>query len=189
VLLGGNGKVWVRASSSDTELESMSAMLPEYIVAPALLLPFTVGAGDKLTLKNGKPATYSYRGGVTATYQYDAKGPSAVEITVAGTKYLATRVSLSASSADASNFTIRSKKGASARLASLSGSLLGPSDSHVSATAGGRGVSGKGMKLNDGGNYDAVLTLEQRDEKWNARLEGALTKFQQEGKVGKEGRE
>lgn len=189
VLLGGNGKVWVRATSVDTELETMSAMTAEYAVVPALLLPFTVSASDKVTTKNGRPATYAYRGGVTATYTFDSKGPSVVDVTVAGTKYTATRTSLSSSNADASNFTIRSKQGASARLAKLSGNLLGPSDSHVSATAGGRGVSGKGMKLNDGGNYDAVLALETRDEKWRAKLDGALTQFQQEGKVGKEGKE
>jgi hypothetical protein len=189
VLLGGNGKVWVRTTSGDTELETMSAMTPEYAVVPALLLPFTVSASDKVTAKSGKPATYTYRGGVTATYTFDSKGPSAIDVTVAGTKYTATRTSLTTSAADASNFAIRSKKGASARLAKLSGNLLGPTDTHVSATAGGRGVSGKGMKLNDGGNYDAVLALETRDEKWRAKLDGALTQFQQEGKVGKEGKE
>lgn len=188
VLLGGSGKVWVRTNNVDTELETMSAMTPEYAVVPALLLPFTVSVTDKVTTKNGKPASYTYRGGVTASYQFDAKGPSIVDVTVAGTKYTATRTSVSTSNADASNFTIRSKKGASARLAKAT-SLLGPSDSHVSATAGGRGVSGKGMKLNDGGNYDAVLALETRDEKWRAKLDSALTQFQQEGKVGKEGQQ
>ena len=42
------------------------------------------------------------------------------------------------------------------------------------------------MKLNDGGNYDAVLALETRDEKWRAKLDGALEEFQKEGNVGKE---
>jgi hypothetical protein len=189
VMLAGNGKVWVRTGSSDTPLETMSAMTPQFAVVPALLLPITVGSPDSVTTKGGKLATYTYRGGVRATYQFDAKGPSVIEVTVAGTKYTATRTSVSASTADASNFTIRSKQGASARLATLSGNLLGPSDTHVSATAGGRGVSGKGMKLNDGGNYDAVLALETRDEKWRAKLDGALTQFQQEGKVGKEGQQ
>lgn len=188
VMLGGNGKVWVRTTGSDTAFETMSAMTAQYAVVPALLLPFTVSATDTVTAKNGKPAAYTYRGGVTATYQYDPKGPSVIEVTVAGTKYTATRTAVSASTADASNFTIRSKQGASARLARAT-SLLGATDTHVSATAGGRGVSGKGMKLNDGGNYDAVLALETRDEKWRAKLDGALTQFQQEGKVGKEGQQ
>jgi hypothetical protein len=99
--------------------------------------------------------------------------------------YSATRTSLTSSNADASNFTIRPKKGAASRLARLSGDLLGPSDTSVAATAGGRGVGTKGLKLNDGGDYGAVAKLENRDAAWKDKLAPALDEFQKEGKVGK----
>ncbi|HJT16384.1 MAG TPA: hypothetical protein VJ853_03305, partial [Thermoanaerobaculia bacterium] len=99
--------------------------------------------------------------------------------------YIATRTSLTSSNADASNFAIRPKKGAASRLARLSGDLLGPSDTSVAATAGGRGVGTKGLKLNDGGDYGAVANLENRDAAWKDKLGTALDEFQKEGKVGK----
>jgi len=98
---------------------------------------------------------------------------------------LKTRTSLSTSSADASNFTIRPKKTAASKLARLSGDLLGPSDTSVAATAGGRGVGTKGLKLNDGGDYSAVEKLENRDAAWKEKMGSALSEFQKDGKVGK----
>ena len=103
-------------------------------------------------------------------------------------QYTLVRTSMTASNADASNFTVRPKKGASSRLASLSGDLLGPSDTSVAATAGGRGVGTKGLKLSDGGDYGAVEKLENRDAAWKEKLDTALTEFQKDGKIGK-GRE
>jgi len=99
--------------------------------------------------------------------------------------YTLTRTSLTPSNADASNFTVRPKKSASMRLARLSGDLLGPSDTSVAATAGGRGVGTKGLKLNDGGDYGAVEKLEDRDAAWKEKLSNALAEFQKDGKVGK----
>jgi len=99
--------------------------------------------------------------------------------------YTLTRTSLTSSNADASNFTVRPKKGASMRLARLSGDLLGPSDTSVAATAGGRGVGTKGLKLNDGGDYGAVEKLENRDAAWKEKLSNALAEFQKDGKVGR----
>jgi len=110
-----------------------------------------------------------------AAYKKDAKGP--VSIAIGG--YTLTRSSLSTSKADASNFAVRPRK------LSLA-SLLGPSQSTVSATAGGRGVGTKGLKLADGGDYAAVESLENRDAGWAEKLGDALTQFQKEGKVGKE---
>src|SRR2546428_3088619 len=89
---------------------------------------------------------------------------------------------------DVSISATRQKKGPPPRLARLSGDLLGPSDTSVSATAGGRGVGTKGVKLNDGGNYDAVAKLENRDATWHEKLDNALAEFQKDGKVGKNGR-
>lgn len=99
--------------------------------------------------------------------------------------YVATRTSLTSSNADASNFTIRPKKGSASRLARLSGDLLGPSDTSVAATAGGRGVGTKGLKLADGGDYGAVEKLENRDAGWKDKMGPALDEFQKAGKVGK----
>lgn len=100
--------------------------------------------------------------------------------------YKLTKLSSHSSNADASTFTIRPKKGAAQRLSRLSGDLFGPTSSSASATAGGRGVGGSGLKLKDGGNYDALTKLEERDAGWKTKLDDALTEFQKDGKVGKE---
>jgi hypothetical protein len=157
VFLGSNGKVWVRETGGDVELAAHKGGIEKNIV-PALL--FT---------------------DAKAKYTKDAKGPSAVEVN----GYKLARKSLATSNADASNFTIRPKKAASTRLASLSGGLLGPSQSTVSATAGGRGVGTKGLKLADGGDYAAVEAVENRDAAWKEKMDDALTAFQKEGKIGK----
>ena len=185
VFLGGQNKVWLRVTGGDTELESMNATTVENTTAPAILLPFTISPSMKVDVKDGKPSSYAYRG-ATATYKYDAKGPSIVEIASPDGKYTLTRTSLSTSKAAADTFTIRPKKSAGSRLARLSGDLLGSSDSSVSATAGGRGVGHEGMKLADGGDYAAVEKLEKRDAGWRAKLDAALAEFQKDGKVGKE---
>jgi hypothetical protein len=188
VLLGGSGKVWMRTTGGDVELASDKSTGPERIVLPALLLPYTISPADKAEAKDGKVSAYSF-GASKATYTYDAKGPLEINVTSGGVKYVLKRTSQSTSNADASNFAVRPKSGAGSKLSRLSGDLFGPSDTSVSATAGGRGVSGKGMKLNDGGNYDALLAVETRDEKWSAKMEQALDEFQREGKVGKGGKE
>jgi hypothetical protein len=187
VLLGGNGKLWLRESGGDVELATKKGGI-EQTVLPALLLPITSTPADKVDAKDGKLATYTF-GSSKATYTNDAKGPSQVEVTAGGTKYILKRTSQSTSNADKSNFAVRPKAAAGTKLARLSGDLFGSSDTSVSATAGGRGVSGKGMKLNDGGNYDALLAIENRDEKWAANMDTALAEFQREGKVGKGGQE
>jgi hypothetical protein len=181
----GQNKVWLRVTGGDTELESMNATNVENVTAPALLLPFTISASMKVEVKDGKPSIYAYRG-ATATYKYDAKGPSIVEIASPDGKYTLTRTSLSTSKASADAFTIRPRKSAGSRLARLSGDLLGSSDTSVSATAGGRGVGHEGMQLADGGDYAAVQKLEKRDAAWRAKLDAALAEFQKDGKVGKE---
>jgi hypothetical protein len=184
IFLGGNGKVWVRTTGGDVELATISSSKVENTVSPALLLPFTTSAADALDSKDGKPSSYSYRGS-KATYSYDAKGPLKIEVKSAGQTFTLTRTALTSSNADASNFTIRPKKGAASRLARLSGDLLGPSDTSVAATAGGRGVGTKGLKLNDGGDYSAVEKLENRDAGWKEKMGAALSEFQKDGKVGK----
>jgi hypothetical protein len=157
VFLGSNNKVWVRETGGDVELSTYKGAAKAFV--PALL--FT-------DLKAAK-------------YTKDAKGPSVVE--TGG--YKLTRTSLETSKADASNFAVRPKKGAASRLASISGGLLGPSQSTVSATAGGRGVGTKGLKLADGGDYEAVESIENRDAAWSEKMSDALAAFQKEGNVGK----
>jgi len=183
-LLGGNNTVWLRASGGDVELATISAATPETTTSTALLLPFTATKGDTREMKDGKVASYKFRG-AKATYSFDAKGPSRVDIDLGGQKYTLTRTSLSSSFADAATFAVRPKKGAASKLARLSGDLLGPSDTSVSATAGGRGAGTTGLKLKDGGDYAAVEKLEKRDKAWKAKLDDALTDFQKSGKVGK----
>ena len=184
VFLGGQGKVWLRTTGGDVELATINNTTIENAVAPALLLPFTTSAADDMESKDGKTSSYSYRGS-KATYMYDAKGPAKIEVRSGGQTYTLTRTSLTSSNADASNFAIRPKKSAASRLARLSGDLLGPSDTSVAATAGGRGVGTKGLKLNDGGDYSAVEKLENRDAGWKEKMAPALHAFQKDGKVGK----
>jgi hypothetical protein len=183
-LLGGNGSVWMRTSGGDVDLATISAARPETTTPAALLLPFSPTKTAGVVTKSGKVSTYKFRG-ATANYTWDSKGPSRVDIDLGGQKYTLTRTSMSSSSADASTFTIRPKKGAASRLARLSGDLLGPSDTSVSATAGAKGAGTKGLKLKDGGDYAAVEKLENRDAVWKTRLDTALTDFQKSGKVGK----
>ncbi len=157
-LAGRDGKVWVRESGGDVELAQYKG---EKSLVPALLLT-----------------------DAKAKYTKDAKGVSQVEMN----GLVAKRTSLATSNADASNFSIRPKKGAASKLARLSGDLLGPSNSKVSATAGGRGVGTKGLKLADGGDYAAVEAIENRDAAWAEKMSDALAEFQKDGNVGK-GRE
>ncbi len=161
VFLGSNDKVWVRESGGDVELSAYKGTGAEKSILPALLYT-----------------------DAKARYAKDAKGVSQVDVN----GYVLKRTTLATSSADASNFAIRPKKGAATRLAGLSGGLLGSSKSTVSATAGGRGVGTKGLKLADGGDYAAVEAIENRDAAWSENLGEALAEFQKEGKVGK-GRE
>jgi hypothetical protein len=163
VFLGTGGKVWLRTTGGDVDVSTISTSNIENTLASALLLPDTK----------------------QATYRYDATGANKVEVKTAGQSYTLTRTSLTTSNADASNFAVRPKKSASSRLARLSGDLLGPSDTSVAATAGGRGVGTKGLKLNDGGDYGAVEKLENRDAAWKEKLSTALTEFQKDGKIGK----
>jgi hypothetical protein len=185
IFLGGNGKVWVRGSGGDVELSADPGNGVEKIVVPALLLPFTTSSTDKVETPEGKPWSYSY-GTSHARYQHDARGVSRIDVTAGGSPYLVTRQTATDKTMDAALFTVRPKRAAASRLARLSGDLLGPSDKSVSATAGGRGVGGSGLKFADGGDYNALEKLEARDAGWKEKLSAALGEFQKDGKVGRE---
>ena len=161
VFIRTDGKSWMRSTGGDIELSTLKADMPERIVIPVLL------------------------GETTAKVESDAKGANKITIKSGSDTYTLTRSSIGSSNADASNFTVRPKKGASSRLARLSGDLLGSSDTSVAATAGGRGVGTKGLHLADGGDYDAVEKVENRDAKWQKNMDKALDEFQKSGKVGR----
>lgn len=165
VFIGTQGKSWMRATGGDVELSTVKADLPQRIIIPALLAP--------------------HGGTSTAKADSDAKGATKITIHSGSDTYTLTRISIASSNADASNFTVRPKKTASSRLARLTGDLLGPSDTSVAATAGGRGVGTKGLHLADGGDYDAVEKVENRDANWGRNLDQSLSEFQKSGKVGR----
>jgi hypothetical protein len=185
IFLGGSGRVWVRGAGGDVELSSYSGSGLEKGVVPALLLPFTTSAADKVETPADKPWSYSYAG-ARARYEKDARGVSRIDVTAGGSSYIVTRQSVTDRKMDAALFAVRPKQAAASRLARLSGDLLGPSDRSVSATAGGRGVGGSGLKFSDGGDYGSLEKLERRDAAWKEKLAAALGEFQKDGKVGKE---
>ena len=164
VFIGTGGKSWMRTSGGDVEVSTLKADMPERTVPTALLAPF---GGDS-----------------NAKVESDAKGATKITVKSGGDTYTLMRTSIASSNADAANFVVRPKKGAASRLARLSGDLLGPSDTSVAATAGGRGVGSKGLHLADGGDYDAVEKLENRDANWQKNLDRVLADFQKNGKVG-----
>jgi len=184
LFIGSDGKIWVRSGTGDLQLAEYRGAA-EKIIVPALLLPSTVSASDKLTFEKGKTATYAYNSGAPArvTYQYDAKGVSAATVTSGGKTYQLQRTSMAPGGSSAALYEVRPRKGAATKIARLSGDLFGPTDRSVSATAGGRGVD-KGPAFADGGDYEALSKLEARDDTWKENLEAALTEFQDEGNVG-----
>lgn len=183
VFIGSGEKVWVRAAGGDVELAQWKGGAEKDFV-PALLLPVTTTARDAVKLENGKPATYAF-GRSSATYSWDAKGPKAVEITSGSGKWMATRASVGKpSSTHASVFEVKPRRSATSRLAAMAGGLLGPADTSVAATAGGRGVE-KGGRFEDGGDYEALAKLETDDDEIDAALGEDLEEFQQAGKIGR----
>lgn len=136
----------------------------------------------------GDVQSKDYKGGVETSVVPGImkSGEKTAKLTLGG-GYVAIRTSIASKNIDASEFTLRPKKTATQRLARLSGDLFGSSTaSGASATAGGRGASGSGLKLKDGGDYDELAKLENRDAVWKAKLDAALAEFQKDGKIGKE---
>jgi hypothetical protein len=184
--IGSDSKIWVRQSSGDVDLATYRGG-NDKIVVPALLLPFTTSEGDKVELKSGKASTYSYKLGssVSAKYTWDAKGPSAITVAAGAKSYSVTRTSAQKLAAnDASLYAVHPKKGAATQMSKLAGNLFGKSDTSVSATAGPRGAGEKGLKFSDGGNYEAVKAIEDRDEASKQQMQQELLRFQKEGKIG-----
>lgn len=185
VFLGGTDTVWVRTTGGDVELAAYKGGLEKSLV-PALLLPVTTAASDKVEVKGGKVASYAFKAGaaVKATYKHDAEGVSQVEVAAGGKTYVLARSTLGRLTVnDPKMFAIRPRKAAATQIARLAGDLFGPSDPKVSATAGARGV-GRGPGFADGGNYDALVQLETLQQERATRMETALQEFQKAGKVG-----
>ena len=184
VFIGTQGTIWMRHTGGDVDVATLSATMPPRDVAQALLVAFGNAASSQTQSKDGKVSTFAY-GGAKATYAYDDKGASKITIKSGNDTYVVTRTSVAPTNAAASNFAVRPRKGAASRLASLSGGLLGPTDTSVAATAGGRGVGTKGLRLADGGDYESVEKIENRDANWAPKLDKALDDFQKSGKVGR----
>lgn len=183
VFVGSGEKVWVRAAGGDIQLAQWKGGEEKDFV-PALLLPVTTTSRDVVTLANGKPATYSFASS-KADYAWDEKGPKSVEIVSGAGTWTATRKSVGkASSTHASVFEVKPKRSATSRLAAMAGGLLGPADTSVAATAGGRGVE-RGGRFEDGGDYDALAKLETDDDEMEAALAEELEKFQEAGGIGR----
>ncbi|MFN2442245.1 MAG: hypothetical protein ABR517_06130 [Thermoanaerobaculia bacterium] len=181
VFIATDGKIWVRASGGDVAMNDWKGEGKQVI--PALLLPTTSTPRDKVDLAGGHPRSYAF-GDSVAAYRWDEIGPVTIEVKSGAQTWSLTRKSAVKASADPSLYEVRAKKGGLSRLARLSDNLLGPADTSVSATAGGRGVE-KGARFKDGGDYDALAAVETTDDEIDASLETELTAFQKEGKVGR----
>jgi hypothetical protein len=178
-LVGSNGKIWLKGSGGDEEFSKYRDTVGK-VVIPALLLPTTTAASDKVTAAANKVSAYNY-GASSAKYTYDAKGPQKIEVTAGATKYTLTRDSITpGTGAMASFYEVKPKTSKLAGLKGMAGSLLGPSDSSASASAGVKGVSEE-EAMEAGINLARVEALIARDEK---PVDAELKKFQKEGKVG-----
>jgi hypothetical protein len=185
VFLGGSDKVWVRTIGGDVELASYKGGIEKSLV-PTLMLPVMTAASDKVDLKDGKVSSYAFKAdaAVKAIYKHDSDGPSQVDVTTGGKTYSLSRSTLGKLTVnDPKMFAVRPRKAAPSQIARLAGDLFGPSDPKVSATAGARGV-GRGPGFADGGDYDALVKLEELQQERAARMEQALGEFQNAGKVG-----
>jgi hypothetical protein len=183
-----NGKIYVKGSSSDSELAAYKGS--EKSLVPALLLPITTSAKDKVTAAGSNVGSYIY-GSSTAAYTFDAKGASAIALNVGPQKYSFKRDSVAKATADATLFAVNVKASAGSKFAGLAKKATniaaGPSDSSASASAGASGVGKGGVVLDDGGDYDALDAILAADDAQDAAREKKLKKFQAEGKVGKAG--
>jgi hypothetical protein len=174
-----------------TLLTSSAGIRAEWSASGAPLVFLRVKGETWVRQTGGDVEFAGYKGGeeksiVPALMAADPSAEKVLKVNAGTAMYTVTRTSFGPSNADASNFVVRSKKSSSSKIARLSGDLFGSSSSGVSATAGGRGVGNSGMKLKDGGDYDAVAKLENRDTAWKNNLDLALKQFQKSGKVGKE---
>lgn len=185
VYIAANGKIWLKSAGGDVELAATTSSSVDRIIAPALLLPVTVSAKDRVTPKSGAVTSYEYTPGAPAraSYKHDASGAVSVEITSGKQTFSLTRTSHAAKAAAAAMFEVRPRAGATTRMSRLAGDLFGPSDSSVSATAGTRGVE-RGDEFADGGDHAALAALEARDARWKSSLDEALEEFQKDGRIG-----
>lgn len=186
IYIAANGKIWMKSAGGDVELSTTTSSSIDRIVTPALLLPVTLSAKDRVTPKSGAVASYEYNPGTAAkaSYRHDASGAVSVDIKAGTQAYALMRTSHAAKAAPAAMFEVRPRAGTTTRMARLAGDLFSPSDSSVSATAGTRGVD-RGEEFADGGDYAALAALEARNARWKGSLDDALAEFQKDGNVGR----
>lgn len=186
--VAANGKIFVKGAKGDTDFASFKGATERAIV-PALLLPTTTAAGDKVVSDKKAISSYTY-GANSAKYTFDAKGPSSITVTSGKTVWTLTRSSFTAGAPANTAFEVKQKesrfKSLTKQAGNLASGLGGGDDSSVGASAGVSGV-GEGTKLDEVGDYDALAELETRDEEAKETREADLKKFQKEGKVGKAG--
>lgn len=186
--VAADGKIYVKGSATDSELTTYRGS--EKALVPALLLPTTTTASDKVTASGAKPSSYIF-GGSNAAYTFDAKGAASIALNVGPQKYTIKRESVGAAAADAKLYAVNVKASATSRFANIARKATniaaGPSDSSASASAGASGVGKGGVALDDGGDYAALDAILASDDEQQSAREKKLKKFQQEGKVGKAG--
>ena len=181
-----DGKIYVKNSGGDLDLGAHKGS--EKSIVPALLLPTQTAKKDKVTATGAVISAYTF-GSSTAAFTNDAKGPQVITVTSGATKYTLKRASLNAGGVTSAMFEITPKPSKLAGLkniASNAAGLGGESDTSVAASAGASGAR-EGVRLADGGDYDAVDALEETDEATQKAREAQAKKFQSEGKVGKSG--
>jgi hypothetical protein len=177
--VAADGKIWTKGSGGDTDFNGYKDPVGRSVV-PVLLLPSLTAKSAKVSTSGSKVTSYNFEG-VTAAYTYDAKGPQKIEISSGTKKYTVTRDSLTAGTGSmASFYEVKPKASKIAGLKGMAGSLLGPSDSSASASAGVRGMDDK-TAMEAGINLASVETLIAKDAK---AIDADLKKFQKEGKVG-----
>lgn len=184
-----DGKIYVKGTGSDSELAGYKGS--EKSLVPALLLPTTTTAKDKITSSGANVGSYLF-GATSASYTFDTKGAASIALNVGPQKYTLKRESVGKASADATLYAVNTKKAsAGSRFANLAKKATniaaGPTDSSASASAGASGVGKGGVALDDGGDYAALDAILEDDDANAAAREKKLKKFQTEGKVGKAG--
>jgi hypothetical protein len=180
-----DGKLWVRTGSGDVSFDGHKGG-DEMLVAPALLLPTVTSSRDRVTSSDAGVATYRY-GSQQATYKYEGKNLKSIEVSAGSQNFTVALVSSGKAIANASLFNVEPRTSRARSLGRMAGGLLGSSDQTHQASAGVSGVDPRGVKLADGGDWDALVAAEEDEDRFRAASGSKLRQFQKEGKVG-EGR-
>lgn len=178
-----DGKLWLRTDDGDVDLTASKEPVASFV--PALLLPATTSSRDKVSESAGRVSTYTF-GSASASYTWDAEGPSKVDVKSGSTSWTLQRTAIRKGAVPIATFEVQPKQSRGGRLASMAGNLLGPSNREASTTAGVSGVDPKGIKLADGGDWTALAEAEAMNDEFTSDAR-QLESFQKSGKVGSAG--